>query len=511
VCCFAGRFTSVYRRDDWACGLASFNPAIVGLLWGGFLASGEVHTAFLLPLLGLSMLLDVAFRRLLARVQLPALSVGAFATVYLVSLAAAAPGTWFWTDAPIHAFVPFGLMGAACIVAAMMMQSAFAALWALLLAALVLLAGWLTGQDAFSLIGLWAITVPLASFGVHAVFLRGALTGCIVGTVAALLAALIWIVWQSTALADRLPPLLMPFILGVWLSIILVRRLRVWPLTHPAFWRVVSLLAAARAGDRQVVALVGDVSNAGLAASSFFSGAWLDSQLPRDDMSVEQLHASSRCRQRFWEACERLRVEAARRQAGDIAKSLAKLQRCGQLGAIVVQDVLRPGEAAGASDIVFLHGDVDRTLCLDCKARSDWPPLPVWRRYDLRCGCQGPLVPNITPFGGALAESVLHRLDELAAHCAAVLVVGEEACEPATAAFLEHARRRGASVVFLTNRPGSYPRRSGDLSLHAPALASLELLCVVLKVRRIVMHADIRRSGRRFARAVQRAGRGAAG
>src|SRR5512145_2677816 len=45
-----GRFSSAYLREEWASGLASFNPAIVGLLWGGFLASGEVHIVFLLPL-----------------------------------------------------------------------------------------------------------------------------------------------------------------------------------------------------------------------------------------------------------------------------------------------------------------------------------------------------------------------------------------------------------------------------------------------------------------------------
>jgi urea transporter/NAD-dependent SIR2 family protein deacetylase len=504
-----GRFAPAYRRDEWACGLASFNPAIVGLLWGGFLASGEVHIAFLLPLLALSMLLDVAFRQLLARLQLPALSIGAFTTVYLASLIAAPPGAWFWTEAPSNPLVPFGLMGAACIVAAMVMQCAFAALWALLLAAFVLLTGWLTGHDAISLVGLWALTVPLASFGVHAVFLRGALIGCIVGSVSASVGALIWIVWQATGLAEWLPPLLMPFILGVWLSIILMRPLSASPLANPAFWRVVSLLKAARAGDGPVVALVRDLCSAKSAASSFINGAWLDAQLPRDALSVEQLHASQPCRQRFWDACERLRVEAHRRPAGDIAKSLAKLQRCGWVAAIAVQDVPCPGKTAGAGDVVSLHGNAEGTLCLDCKACGEWPPVPIWRRCDLRCSCQGPLVPNITPFGGPLAEPAQNRLNELAEHCAAVLVVGEEACEPATTAFLEHARRRGAPVVFLSDGPVRHPRRAADLSVHASARACLELLYLVLEVWRIATHAEVRRSGRRFARVIRRADKAA--
>jgi urea transporter/NAD-dependent SIR2 family protein deacetylase len=507
-----GRFTSAYRPDEWAGGLAGFNPAIVGLLWGGFLASGELHIAFLLLPLALSMLLDVVFRRLLSRLRLPALSIGAFSTVYLVSLAVAPPGGWFWTEAPTNAFVPLGLMGAACIVAAMTMQSAFAALWASLLGTLVLLAGWLTKHDPHSLIGLWALTVPLASFGVHAVFLRGAFAGCIAGTIAASLGASIWIAWEATSLGEWVPPLLMPFILGVWLSIALMRRLSASPLTQPAFWRTARLLAAARVADRQVVALMRDAAAAGSPASSFINGAWLDPQLPRDAFSKEQLRASPRCRQAFWEACERLRVDANRRQPGDLAARVVKLQQRGWVRAVAIQDVPGSAEAARLDGIVPLHGDVGRTLCLDCGAWGDWPPVPVWRRCDLRCPrCQGPMVPNLTPFGGAVDEPVLNRLNELAGRCAVVLVVGEEACEPAAVSLLEHARSNGARVVFLSCSTADYPRRTADLWVHAPAVVCLELLHIVLQGWHIATRARIRRPASRFTRIVRRARKGVAG
>ena len=90
----AARFTSFYARDEWAMGLAGFNPAIVGLLGGGFLASGELPVAHLLAPLALSLVLDVGCRRVTGRLRLPALSVAAFTTVYMVSLIAAPPGGW---------------------------------------------------------------------------------------------------------------------------------------------------------------------------------------------------------------------------------------------------------------------------------------------------------------------------------------------------------------------------------------------------------------------------------
>jgi urea transporter len=506
----AARSTSLYARDEWAMGLAGFNPAIVGLLGGGFLASGELPVAHLLAPLALSLVLDVGCRRVTGRLQLPALSVAAFTTVYLVSLIAAPPGGWFWTDAPTLAPVPFGLIGAAFIAGAMTFQCAFAALWALLLAALALLAAWLTGHDPLGLLGLWALTVPLASYGVHAVFLRGALSGCLVGTLAAAFAASIWIVWHSTGLGDHVPPLLVPFILGVWLSIVLMRPLFASPLTQRAFWQAVAVLAAARDGERQVVVLARDLACDGPGTSSFISGAWLDLDLPREAASPEQLRTSSRSRQRFWEACERLRAQAAHRTEDAIVNRLLKLQRRGWLGAVLVQDVLAPRQAIDAIDCVALHGEVEKTVCLDCKMPGDWPPLALWRRCDLRCTCQGPLVPHITPFGGALAVPARDRLEELVAHCAVVLVVGAEACEPGTAAFLEHARRTAAQVVFLSDGAAGYPRRARDLWVRAPARPCLELLYVALLLRSIFVPRGVR-SAAGAARTIGGAGGGVPG
>ena len=511
----AGRFLPAYGRDAWATGLASFNPAIVGLLWGGFLASGEIHPAFLIPAVALSMMLDIGLRRLLGLAMLPSLSSGAFATVYLVSLMAAPPGAWFWTDAPTNALVPFGLIGAACIAAAMVMKSRSAGVWALLLSTIAFLACWLANQDPLSLTGLWAITVPLATFGIHAIFLRGSVAGCIAGTIAACLGAFVWLAWQGTPLGGWLPPLLWPFIVGVWLSMILIRRLEASPLAHASFWRVVRMLAAARAANRTVVALLRDLRGAATPASSFISGAWLDPQMPRSTFSPDHLRTSSRSRQAFWDACDRLRVEArAGPSGGGLVARVARLQQDGWLGGVVIQDLVAPTQIEELEETVPLHGDIDRTQCLDCGAMCAWPPMAVWRRCDLRCpACQGPVVPALTLFGSAIDVAIRDRLSELESRCDVILVLGEEASEPATVALLERARSKGASVVFVAHGAAryAYPRALTDLSVFASPQRFLAQLYLVLRGWEMVLETRACRALGRSARSIRKESRRAAG
>lgn len=470
-----GRLTCAYPREEWSWGLAGFNPAIVGLMGGGFFAAGEGRLAVLGAALAASVALDVALRRLLARCRLPALSSGAAAAVYATSFLLAPTGAWFWIDAAVTDFVPYGLLGAALILLATAIQSPFAAIWAWLLAAAVCILSFLCGHDPRTLVGLWGITVPLASFGVHAVFLRGSLAGCAGGTLAALLGALLWIAWQASGLGDWLPPLVLPFILGVWLSMQLMRTLAALPAVQPARWRVVRKILATRRGEREVVALVQGTSDAPV--SGFVSGAWLDPQTPRAAFDVDRLRLSPRTRQAFWDASARLRLEASQRGDGALWRRTCRLQAAGWIGTVIVQDVMRPPNHEEGRTVLALHGALGRARCLDCGEESPWPPMAVWRRCDLRCtNCQGPMSPGITPFGGAIDHAVARRLEDVATRCGLVLVLGPEAVEPATLGFLERVRAAGGAVAFVSGGGSGHPRHPADISLCEPPESFLAFL-----------------------------------
>jgi NAD-dependent SIR2 family protein deacetylase len=377
--------------------------------------------------------------------------------------------------------VPYGALGACCIVAALIMQSRFAGLWAVLLSTITVLACWLAGHDPRAMLGLWAITVPLASFGVHAIFLRGSLAGCAAGTLAALLGALIWIAWASSALQQWLPPLLVPFILGTWLAMILMRRAMASPLAGSAFWRAARALLAARAAGRDVAVLLAGAATRDCGRSPFFSGAWLGAELPRIAFEREGLRASARCRRVFWEACARARKEVEHLPASELAYRAARLQRKGWTQSTIVSDPLVPAEDALPTGAVRLHGDVRVTRCMDCDAGGSWPPQGMWRRCDLRCAhCQGPVVPAVTPFGAPVDDATSGRLRELAARCAAVLILGDAADEPEARRFVARARHAGAAAIFVSGETVGDSRPSPDVGVCMAPERFLAWLGVVL-------------------------------
>ena len=498
-----GRFAPAYSRDDWSWGLASFNPAIVGLFFGGFLASGERHPALLVPILALTVMLDVGFRRVLARMQLPALSAAAVATIYVVTALAAPPGGWFWTDAPTSPLVPLGVLGGGCIVVAMIMKSPFAGLWTVLLSAIAALSCWLAGHDPRAVLGLWAITVPLASFGVHAIFLRGSLAGCVAGTLAALLGGLVWIAWETSFLKQWLPPLLVPFILGTWLSMVSMRRVMASPLAGSAFWRAACALFVARAARRDVIALLATGATCDHGLSTYFSGEWLGTERPRFAFERENLRSSPRCRREFWDACARLRENAKHLRASERLWGVGRLQRRGWIRTTIVSDPLAPTGDALPDGVLRLHGDVRITRCMDCGAEGSWPPQRTWQRCDLRCAhCQGPVIPAVTLFGAPADESTVGALRDLATRCAAILVLGDHTGEPEIRRLVEQARHVGAATIFVSEHPKGDGRPPADICVHMSAERFLAWIDVVLAVGYAISRSWMRGDARRETRTV---------
>jgi urea transporter len=493
----AARFVPGYGREDWSWGLASFNPAIVGLLWDGLLASGEVSPLWLALPLATSMALDVLLRRLLARWMLPALSAAALLTVYLTNALVAPPGGWFWTDAPMNALLPWGVLGAACIFGAMMAKSFFAGLWALIAAAIAFLASYLAGVDPHSTAGLWAITVPLASFGLHAIFLRGSRLGCTTGTVAAVIAAALWIAWERSALGDALPPLLAPFILGVWGAALVMRKVAASPLADGGTWQALAAIARARNENREVWALVPSAAGAAASASPFVAGTWLDPSVPRSTFEHARLAASPRCRQAFWDACDRLRTyacedsgAAATSPAGPIDPAIARALRAGCIDRVATCDAAVGSLDLALEAMVPLHGDLTQVGCLECGARSAWPPRGMWRRADLRCAaCQGPVVPALTPFGLPSDVASLARLGRDAERCAVLLVLDDPPSDPTVEGFIAQMRRGGRTIVFAPCPARRRARREDELALSVAGERLLAYAIVLVPFLRLARRA----------------------
>ena len=114
------------------------------------------------------------------------------------------------------------------------------------------------------------------------------------------------------------------------------------------------------------------LSGAGLSTESGIpdyrgpSGA-LRARLP---MTIAEFRASPSARRRYWARAQVgwRRIAAARPNLGH--RAVAKLQQAGVLRGIITQNVDGLHQAAGARDVVELHGALDRVVCLECGAWS---------------------------------------------------------------------------------------------------------------------------------------------
>lgn len=476
-----GIFGWVYTRAEWQSGLAGFNTAIIGILWGGFFADGAFDVPLFVTVLSLCVGLEFVLRRSLAFVSLPVLAMPAAVTAMMVSWVLAAPGTWFWIEAPASPLgMPGTLLGGLCIVAAMAMTCSLATAWSLCLGSLAFL---LVGQEdnGFAYTGLWALSVPLAFFAMQAVFLRDSLAGTVGGMIAALSAGLIWLTWMASGLADIAPPLLAPLALGLWLSIAAMRLMRHTPVLQPDFWRAALAIHRARAAGRPAMVLLGgDTATYALALEPLRGGSPSERGKP-PAFSDDRLRASLRSRKAFWEVCDRLRALAQEAEPTALHHALASFERRGWVRKILSRDVLGSLPKAGTQEIVGVHGQIDRVACLDCGAHSAWPPGQIWRRCDLRCpDCSGALIPDTNLFHDAMTPEDKFTIERELAYCAILLVLNEQERDEWPDFILDRVRGLGGRVVFVNSETLPYTPSAGDIVLSAAPETALPWLAMVL-------------------------------
>jgi NAD-dependent SIR2 family protein deacetylase len=90
-------------------------------------------------------------------------------------------------------------------------------------------------------------------------------------------------------------------------------------------------------------------------------------------------------RQRYWARSHVGWRTIARARPNDGHRAVARLQAAGYLSGVITQNVDGLHQAAGAVDVVELHGSLDRVICLGCRQTSARTDL------DRRLGAANPL------------------------------------------------------------------------------------------------------------------------
>ncbi|HEV7655373.1 MAG TPA: NAD-dependent protein deacetylase [Mycobacteriales bacterium] len=194
-----------------------------------------------------------------------------------------------------------------------------------------------------------------------------------------------------------------------------------------------------------------------------------------------------------------------RARPNDGHRAVAELQRHGLLTGVITQNVDGLHQAAGATEVIDLHGRLDRVRCLDCGCRTDRDELAArldaanadWHAtaaginpdgdVELADGaldgfrlvdctaCAGVLKPDVVFFGETVPpERVEHCYDALA-RSRTLLVLGSSLTVMSGHRFVLRAARDGRPVAIV-NQGATRGDRYAAVTVDAPLGAVLPAL-----------------------------------
>jgi NAD-dependent SIR2 family protein deacetylase len=218
---------------------------------------------------------------------------------------------------------------------------------------------------------------------------------------------------------------------------------------------------------------------------------------PASPMTYQTFTRDPVARRRYWARSHlgwRL-IARARPNSGHAA--VAALQGAGVLRGLITQNVDGLHTAAGARDVVELHGSLDRVVCLDCLRLSSRSELdqrlraanPAWHAQvtainpdgDVELpeaqldgfrivdctACGGMLKPDVVYFGETVPAPRVERCFELVEEAGALLVLGSSLTVMSGYRFVLRAAKLGIPVAIV-NAGSTRGDGKADLRLDAP-------------------------------------------
>ncbi len=210
-------------------------------------------------------------------------------------------------------------------------------------------------------------------------------------------------------------------------------------------------------------------------------------------------------RRRYWARSQLGWRVVARAEPNDGHRAVARLQARGALSGVVTQNVDGLHQAGGAAEVVELHGNLDRVVCLSCLARSPRGDLdlrlreanPTWAavasavRPDgdvaldeasveqfrvVDClACGGVLKPDVVFFGENVAPAKVADCYDLVARSRALLVLGSSLAVMSGLRFVKRAVALGTPVAIV-NQGWTRGDEHASLRLHLPLGPTLSSL-----------------------------------
>ncbi len=166
-------------------------------------------------------------------------------------------------------------------------------------------------------------------------------------------------------------------------------------------------------------------------------------------------------------------ISKAAPNAGHLA--LTRLEVAKKLSTVITQNIDGLHQEAGSINVLELHGNTRRIICLQCNAVYDFDSVYALLDHQLPPQCQacgGMLKPDVVFFGESLSMQVLEAAIDAAQSCDLFLVVGSSLVVHPAASLPMAAKKNGARLVIINKDPTPLDHLA-DLVLHGAASSVL--------------------------------------
>ncbi len=174
-----------------------------------------------------------------------------------------------------------------------------------------------------------------------------------------------------------------------------------------------------------------------------------------------------------WYRHRRTIVRSVRPNAGHLA--LAEMEQLFPHVTVVTQNIDNLHRRAGSSNVVELHGNVERNYCMRCGTRygEEELPLPEGIPSCMRCG--GLIRPDVVWFGEMLPEDAWEEASRACGAADLLIAIGTSGVVYPAASLPFAGKRAGAFLVEINPEPTPLTP-SADECLPGPAGSVLPLL-----------------------------------
>lgn len=119
---------------------------------------------------------------------------------------------------------------------------------------------------------------------------------------------------------------------------------------------------------------------------------------------------------------------------------------------VITQNVDGLHQRAGSRDVIELHGNIQRSLCFDCRLPA--AKAPQGGPVPPRCAhCNGMLRPGVVWFGEPLPQAAWDRAADSASQAELFFCIGTSSLVEPAASLPHHARAAGAILVQVNPEP----------------------------------------------------------